>query len=64
MLRVRKDSSYANLVKLIEEKFELNDPNSYRLWVFVNRQNRTTRPDILLPAIDPETRMLKEMYII
>ncbi|KAI8055335.1 cysteine proteinase [Syncephalis plumigaleata] len=55
MLRVRKDSSYANLVKLIEEKFELKDPNSYRLWVFVNRQNRTTRPDIVLPSIQPET---------
>lgn len=33
-------------------------PGDYRLWVLVNRQNKTVRPDAVVPDNDPELSAL------
>ncbi|KAI9598113.1 cysteine proteinase, partial [Syncephalis fuscata] len=61
ILRVRKDSTYASLLSLIEEKFQIEDPSTYRLWPFINRQNRTTRLDAPIINMEPDTPIDKIM---
>ena len=43
--RVLKQETYATFKQRIAA-FHKIDPNSFRLWVLVNRQNKTIRPDV------------------
>jgi ubiquitin carboxyl-terminal hydrolase 7 len=54
IVRVRRDSTYGNFRKVLAERFGIPEKRS-RLWVFVNRQNKTIRIDSLVPDIHPNT---------
>lgn len=49
--RVLRSSSVGNFAKILAESQQL-PPEQLRLWVMVNRQNKTIRPD--QPLLDPE----------
>lgn len=56
-LRIRKKSSWSDLVQEVSEKFDISADN-FRLWCFVNRQNKTVRPDT---PCDYEPGILRKM---
>lgn len=43
--RVQKQETYVNFKARIAQSFKM-DPRDFRLWVLVNRQNKTIRPDV------------------
>lgn len=45
--QVRKDLPFSAFYLEVGRRFNLK-PNQFRLWTFVNRQNKTIRPDIPL----------------
>ncbi|RKP09509.1 ubiquitin carboxyl-terminal hydrolase 5 [Thamnocephalis sphaerospora] len=54
--RVRKDSTYGKLRAQVAERFHLAD-GEFRLWTFVNRQNKTIRPDNPIPEFGDDMAM-------
>jgi ubiquitin carboxyl-terminal hydrolase 7 len=50
--RVLKNEPYITFKQRLAQEYSLPD-NSFRLWVLVNRQNKTVRPDTVVPENDP-----------
>lgn len=50
--RVLKSESYLTFKARLAQEYNLPE-NSFRLWVLVNRQNKTVRPDTVVPENDP-----------
>lgn len=50
--RVPKQQTFTDFKAKLAEDMGY-DPNSIRLWVLVNRQNKTVRPDTVVPENDP-----------
>jgi ubiquitin carboxyl-terminal hydrolase 7 len=51
--RVLKQENYAVFKARVAQHFNLPEP-SVRLWVMVNRQNKTVRPDTHIPENEPQ----------
>lgn len=50
--RVLKNEPYVTFKQRLAQEYGLA-PDSFRLWVLVNRQNKTVRPDTVVPENDP-----------
>lgn len=50
--RVLKNEPYITFKQRLAQEYGLS-PSSFRLWVLVNRQNKTVRPDTVVPENDP-----------
>lgn len=46
--RVRKEETFAAFKQSVSEHFQI-PVDKFRLWILVNRQNRTVRPDQPIP---------------
>lgn len=49
--RILKTETYSTFKQRIADYFKL-PPGEFRLWVLVNRQNKTIRPDVPIPESD------------
>lgn len=58
--RVLKQETYATFKQRIAA-FHKIDPNSFRLWVLVNRQNKTIRPDV--PISEDNANQSKSIWL-
>lgn len=54
VVRFRKDNIVRDLRAEVAKELNV-DPNHVRLWVMVNRQNKTVRPDVPLQDLDKST---------
>ena len=54
--RVLKNESYSTFKTRVAQHFNYPD-NQVRLWVLVNRQNKTVRPDTHIPGNEPQLSM-------
>ena len=59
--RVLKQETYS-VFKLRVAQRLCYPENQMRLWVLVNRQNKTVRPDMHIPENDPSLSVLSEHY--
>ena len=50
--RAKKDEPFLDFKKRIATQYKLSDQD-IKLWVLVNRQNKTVRPDTVVPEDDP-----------
>lgn len=50
--RVLKNEPYLTFKQRLAQEYGVS-PDSFRLWVMVNRQNKTVRPDTVVPENDP-----------
>lgn len=50
--RVLKNETYSTFKKRVAQHFNYPE-NQIRLWVLVNRQNKTVRPDTHIPENEP-----------
>lgn len=50
--RVLKNEPYLTFKNRLAQEYNLS-PQAFRLWVLVNRQNKTVRPDTVVPENDP-----------
>ncbi|RUP44365.1 hypothetical protein BC936DRAFT_149573 [Jimgerdemannia flammicorona] len=54
--RVRKEETFADFKQSVSDHFQI-PTERFRLWILVNRQNRTVRPDQPIPETDANTSM-------
>lgn len=59
--RVLKTENYAVFKARVAQHFNLPE-SSVRLWVMVNRQNKTVRPDTHIPENEPALSKLHRWY--
>lgn len=53
---VPKQETYSAFKSRVARRFRYPE-TQFRLWVLVNRQNKTTRPDMHIPEINPSLSM-------
>lgn len=59
--RVLKQETYSIFKSRVAQRFHLPE-NIIRLWVFVQRQNKTVRPDKPIPEDEPSLSMLRRPH--
>ena len=60
--RVLKQETYSVFKSRVAQHFGYPE-SQIRLWVLVNRQNKTVRPDAHIPENEPSLSMLRELYL-
>ena len=61
--RVLKQENYSTFKSRVAHHFNYPE-NQIRLWVLVNRQNKTVRPDAHIPENEPSLSSMKYLFIL
>ena len=59
---VLKKMTYSGFKSRVAKRFGYPE-SRFRLWVLVNRQNRTVRPDMHVPETEPSLSMLNKLHV-